>query len=133
MTQKLPFYFLLIAMIFAATAGCKSSIQKSIIYPANDEILRYNLPYDLTFLRVLEAMGSMEGWDLEITEKEKGMIAVRNMDWTRPDDSDRRVIKVLVKRESRDITTVEIEPRSRHILGGGAILKRIEQYVSREL
>jgi hypothetical protein len=131
--KKFPFFYFLIAMTFVMAAGCKSSIQKSIIYPANDEVLRYTLPYDLTFLRTLEALGSMKGWELDITEKEKGTITVRNVDWSRPDDSDRRLITVLVKRESREVTTVEIAPQSRHILGGGAMLKRIEQYVSKEL
>lgn len=130
--KKVPFFYFLIAVLFAVS-GCKSSIQKSIVYPANDEILRYNLPYDLVYLRTLEAVGSMQGWELEITEKEKGTVAVRNLDWTRPDDSDRRILTFLIKRESRQVTTVEIAPSSRHILGGGAMLKKIQQYVSREL
>ncbi len=132
MKSKAFFFYSLVSILFF-TAGCKSSIQKSIIYPANDEVLQYELPYDLVYLRTLEAVGNMEGWELDITEKEKGTIRVRNLDWTRPDDSDRRLMTFVVKRLTRKITTVEIAPESRHVLGGGAMLKKIEKYVSSEL
>lgn len=126
-------FFLFLPVFLFMAAGCQHSIQKSIVYPANDEILRYPLPYDLTFLRVLEAVSSIPGWDIEITEKEKGTITIRNLDWTALDDSDRRTLTFLVKNEGKNETTVEIAPESRHILGGADMLKKIQDYVSREL
>lgn len=121
-----------ISVLMLTLAGC-TSIQKSPVYPAHDETLIYKLPYDLTFLRALDALSNIPGWELDLTEKEKGLIRVRNLDWTKLDDSDTRVITFLVRRVSRTETSVQIAPESQHILGGGDLMKRINQYVSVEL
>ena len=131
MKPKIFSFFVIPVFLFLA-AGCQS-VQKSPVYPANDEVLRYPLSYDLTYLRTLEAVASTPGWELDSTEKEKGIITVRNLNWTRLDDSDRRVIVFVVKSAGRSETTVEIAPQSRHILGGADMLKRVGDYVSREL
>src|SRR5262245_61847746 len=131
--MKKFFSFLFIPAFLIVAAGCQHSVQKSIVYPANDEVLRYDLPYDLTYLRVLEAIDSLSGWQLDTTEKEKGAITIRNLDWVRLDDSDRRYMTFLVKNAGPRETTVEIAPESRHILGGADMLKKIQQYVSREI
>ncbi len=128
---NLLFLFLLAGSVFL-TAGC-SSIQKSPVYPAYDEILLYQLPYDLTYLRVMDSLSNLPGWELDLTEKEKGLIRVRNLDWSKLDDSDTRLISFLVRRVSRTQTSVQIAPESQHTLGGGDLMKRINEYVSVEL
>ena len=131
MKQQSFFSYFLITVIFLIT-GCQS-IQKSPVYPAYDEILLYQLPYDLTYLRALDALSTTPGWELDSTEKEKGIINVRNLNWTRLDDSDTRLITFFVRRASRSETSVQIAPQSQHTLGGGDLMKRINQYVSAEL
>lgn len=118
---------------FLLMTGCQSSIQKSIVYPAYDEVLVFPLAYDLTYLRTLDALSNIPGWELDLTEKEKGLIRVRNLDWTRLDDGDRRLMTFVVKRVSRGETSVELAADSQHTLGGADLMKRVNQYISAEL
>ena len=124
--------FLSIFIMVLFLTGCQS-IQKSPIYPAYDETLLYQLPYDLTYLRTLDALSNIPGWELDLTEKEKGIIRVRNLDWSKLDDSDKRLISFNVRRVSRTETSIQIAPESQHTLGGGDLMKLINQYVSAEL
>ena len=121
-----------IVVSILALTGCQS-IQKSPIYPAHDETLLYQLPYDLTYLRTLDALSNIHGWELDLTEKEKGIIRVRNLDWVRLDDSDTRMITFSIRRVSRTQTSIQIAPESQHTLGSGDLLKIINQYISAEL
>lgn len=119
-------------LMFFFVTGCVN-IQKSPVYPAHDEVLLYELPYDLTYLRTLDALSNLPGWELDITEKEKGTIRVRNLNWTRLDDSDRRLVTFVISRVSRTETSVQIAPESQRTLGGGDLMKHINKYVSAEL
>lgn len=119
-------------IMFLFVTGCVN-IQKSPVYPAHDEVLLYKLPYDLTYLRTLDALSNLPGWELDITEKEKGTIRIRNLNWTRLDDSDRRLVTFVVARVSRTETSVQIAPESQRTLGAGDLMKHINKYVSAEL
>lgn len=104
------------------------------IPPAYEEVLIYQLPYDLVYLRVFEALENVNNeWELEETEKEKGIIRARNMAYSRLDDADKRTATILVKRLGRGQTSVALAPYSNQVLGGKELMKRISQYVSREL
>ena len=111
-------------------SGCSTS-QK--VFPVHDEVLSYKLPYDLTYLRALEALENVSGWELEETEKEKGYITVRNVAYSRFDDADKRRATFLLKRVAREETSIELAPQSQRVVGGDDLLKRISQYLSREL
>ena len=110
--------------------GCAA---KSKILPLHDEVLRFHLPYDLTYLRSTEALERVEGWELESTEKERGIIQVRNINYSSFDDADKRIATLWVKRIGPRETAVQLAPQSQTTLGGGELLERVSQYLDQEL
>lgn len=110
--------------------GCAA--QKKIP-PAYEEVLIFPLSYDLVYLRVFEALENVNEWELEETEKEKGIIRARNTAYSRLDDADKRTATILVKRLEPGQTSVSLAPYSNQVFGGKELMKRISQYVSREL
>ncbi len=118
-------------LILAPLAGCSSIRQEDI--PAHTEVLLYTTPFDLTYLRTLEALENVDGWELEETEKEKGIIRVRNMKYSNLADADLRQATILITRIDRGQTSVQLAPYSQHVIGGADLMKRISQYVGREL
>ncbi|HOG24438.1 MAG: hypothetical protein BWY44_01129 [Candidatus Omnitrophica bacterium ADurb.Bin292] len=111
-------------------SGC-ATVEKML--PFHDEVLVYELPLDLTYLRTTEAMETLPGWVIESTDKEKGVIAARNVEYSRLDDSDTRTVTVLVKRVDRTHTSVTLAPESQRSLSGGDMLKAIDTMLSAEL
>ena len=45
------------------SAGC---VHDTAVRPLHNEVLRYPVAYDLAYLRTLEALQSLPGWELEI-------------------------------------------------------------------
>ena len=111
-------------------AGCTTAKK---ILPLHDEVLRFNLPYDLTYLRAAEALQRVAGWELESTEKEKGIILVRNINYSSFDDADKRIATVLIKHIGARETSVQLAPESQRILGGGTLLENISRIMDQEL
>ncbi len=105
--------------------GC-SSIEE---YPRYDRELVYQKPYDLTYLRALEALNSFPNWILEETDKEKGIIAIQNTEFGHLFDRDKANARFVVKRIGRNETSVALEPGSQTIQKGGEFLERIDQYM----
>lgn len=125
--------FLLFFMLVTLVSGCALSRIGGKVMPTYDEVLIYDLPYDLVYLRSLEALESLPDWELEETEKEKGIIRVRNINFSTFTDADQRTATVLVTRINRQKTSVALAPHSRHVVGGGDLLERVSLYLSREL
>lgn len=111
-------------------AGC---LQHKPFLPVHDQVLVYDIPYDLVYLRVLEGLQSVPGWDLEATVKEAGLIRVRNINISTLEDSDKRTITFLVKRLESGKTSVELAPSSQQTLGGGDLIKAVAHELDREL
>ena len=103
------------------------------VLPVHDEVLIYKLPFDLTYLRAEEALERVEGWELQMTEKEKGLIVIRNTNYSSFSDADKRNATFLVKRVGPKETSVELAPQSQSVLGGGDLLRKIAKYLDREL
>jgi len=122
--------FVLILILGLGLAGCNTVGE---VLPPNDEVLVYKLPYDLTYLRTMEALNSVEDWQLEETDKERGMISVRDMNYSRLDDSDLRVITFVVKRVDRETTSVSIDTKSQKVFGGKKLLEAIGGALGREI
>ncbi|MSR77446.1 MAG: hypothetical protein EXS63_04385 [Candidatus Omnitrophica bacterium] len=110
--------------------GCKT-VEK-IISPAHSEVLIYNLSFDLTYLRTLEALQTVPDWELRLTEKEKGKILVYNLAFGKFGDSDKRSITFLLSRISRTQTSVRIDPDDQHVPGGGALMERVASFLNQE-
>ena len=116
--------------LLVLTAGC---FEHNPVLPVHDEVLVYNLPYDLTYLRVVEGLQSVAGWDLDITLKESGLVRVRNLDYSGLDDADKRTVTFLVKRIESRKTSVELMPESQQTLGSGDLLKAVANELSQEV
>lgn len=118
-------------LVAIALTGCASS--KKPLLPAHDEVLVYPLAYDLTFLKTMEALMSIPGWDMEITDKESGLIRVRNIDYTGLDDSDQRLATFVLKRVARGETSIELEKGSQQVFGVKDLMKAISTQLNREV
>ena len=126
------FFFLMFTLsIVLSAAGCSALRHEDV--PAHDDVLLYELPYDLTYLRTLEALEKVPDWELEETEKEKGIIRARNMDFSNFADADQRAATILVKRVGRRQTSVALAEYSQRVVGGDRLLQSISEYVGAEL
>ena len=121
----------LILLAGISFSGCRTI--KNEVLPFNDEILIYELPFDLTYLRTMEALQAVRDWELEITDKEKGLIQVRNIRYDSFADADLRTIVLELHRVSRRETSVKIARGSQRVPGGDKLLKKINEYLTREL
>jgi hypothetical protein len=117
--------------VVAALIGCANP--KKPLLPVHDEVLVYPLAYDLTYLRTLEALMAVSGWDLEITDKENGLIRVRNIDYTGLDNSDQRTATFLLKRVGQRETSIELARDSQQAIGAGALIKAVSGQLNREV
>lgn len=122
---------MLAILVLAPLTGCATFRDEDI--PAHTEVLVYNLPYDLTYLKTIEAVESVEGWDLDETEKERGTIRARNTEFTNLADKDKSSATFIVKRLDRGQTSIELAPYSQRVVGGAKLMKRIAEYVGHEL
>ena len=122
--------FVLVLILGLGLAGCNTV---SKVLPPTDQVLVYNLPYDLTYLRTLDALNSVGNWDLQETDKEQGMISMRNTNYSNLSDSDQRVITFVVKRVDRGTTSVSIDPKSQKVIGGKKLLDTISEALGREI
>lgn len=120
----------LILIAFFLTLGCA---HKKPLLPVHDEVLVYQLPYDLTYLRVLDSLQTLPDWELEVTDKEAGFVRVRNMNYGGLDDADKRTATFLIKRINLGETSVELAPESQQVIGVGDLMKAVGKYLSREV
>jgi len=114
------FIFLMIGVMLVI-GGCAS-----VEGPKCDQVLVYEQPYDLTYLRALEAMNEFQGWLLEATDKGTGAIRLRNTEYGHMFDRDKAVADVVVKRISKDKTSISLAPDSQMVLKGKELLEHID-------
>ncbi len=123
---------LLIVLPFLAWMGSGCASNKSIL-PLHDEVLTYSLPFDLTYLRTIEAIQQHKDWDLDWTDREKGLISIRNMRFNSWADADKRQAFVVVKAVNKNETAVYFDSASQAVVGGEEILSLIRDQLSREV
>jgi MFS superfamily sulfate permease-like transporter len=128
--MKNIFAIVFILMFALGLAACNTVGE---VLPPNDQVLVYKLPYDLTYLRTLDALDSVGTWELEETDKERGLITVRDTNYSRLDDSDLRTVTFLVKRVDRETTSVSIDPDSQKVYGGKKLLDAVSEALGREI
>ena len=95
-------------------------------FPAYDQVLIYDRPYDYTFLRTIEALNTFRDWTIEETDKNKGLIVMRNTQYSHIFDRDKLTARFTVKSLGRRQTSVALEPSSQRLEQGGELLKRID-------
>lgn len=128
--MKKTTYAIILSVIFSlSVTGCAADNQ---VLPTHDEVLTYQVPYDLAFLRTIEALESLPDWELSETEKEKGIIRVNNTNFATFDDADKREATFIVKRVNRKETSIALAPYSQQVIGAKDLFKRISQYVGTE-
>ena len=109
-------------------SGCAAAGDK--ILPIHDEVLRFHAPYDFVYLRVIETLERVEGWELESTEKEKGIIVARNINFSSLADADKRNATFWLKSLGPREISVQLAPQSQRVLGGELLLQRISEAFS---
>ncbi len=124
---------LVIALSLVIGMGWGCAGNHSSLLPTHDEVLTYPLPYDLVYLRTLEAIQQNADWDLDWTDKEKGVISIRNMRYSSFADADKRQALLLVKRVNEKETTVQFDSSSQSVVGGDEVLSLIRGQLSREV
>lgn len=129
--MKSATWAMMAVLFLAPLTGCSTFRDQAI--PAHTEVLIYDLPYDLTFLRTLEALESVNGWELDETEKENGTIRARNTEFANLADKDKSTATFIVKRINRGQTSIQLAPDSQRVVGGAALMKRVAEYVGREI
>jgi hypothetical protein len=122
------FTCLMISLISVSAFGCTATYDK----PVYDQEVVFEQPYDFTFLRVIEALNTMNGWILEETDKEAGLMVVRNREYGHIFDRDKGVVTFLVKRLSRTKTSIMVAPESQREPGAGDLLRRIDLLVPKK-
>ena len=126
--KKILSFSVLTFLLSLASLGCA----RSSLLPVHDQVLVYPLPYDLTFLRTIEAIQAHSEWDLDWTDKEKGIISIRNMRYSSFADADRRQAILIVKRLNAHETSVQFDTKSQAVVGGDEILSLIRGQLSSE-
>ena len=115
--------FLLVLAFIFFVSGCATAKE----YPKFDQVLVYDKPYDFTYLKTLEALNTFTSWTLEETDKNKGMIVLRNTEYGNLFDRDKWVIRFNVISLGRKKTSVSIDPASQRNVMGGELLSRVDQ------
>lgn len=111
--------------------GCAGS--SSSLLPVHDEVLTYPLPLDLMYLRTVEAIQTSPDWEIDFTDKEKGLIYLRNLKYSSFSDADLRTATLVIKRIGPRETSVQLDAKSQAVRGGDDILNLIKRSLSREV
>lgn len=119
--EKMPIWAAVAALVFLTSACTPRGLLRA------DEVLVYNRAYDFVFLRTMEAVDNVPNWSLSDTDKEKGLLSVRSMNFSSGFDAEKRIATFVVKRISRRKTSVELEPQSQTVIGGKELLRAIDQ------
>ena len=133
--MKKQFLLTFIALtLLASISGC-SAFKKHILHHEQevtvyDRVLVYDRPYDYTFLKTIEALNTFPEWVLEETDKNKGLIVIRNTQYGHLFDRDKWVVRFNVKRLDKRKTSVALEPDSQRTEKGGELLDRIDEVVN---
>lgn len=123
----------LMVLFFLSLAGGGCRTTSSVVKVDHKEVLDFPLPFDLVYLRTIEAINEDPDWELDFTDKEKGYIVLHNQNFSSFDDADLRTAKLIVKRLAYQRTTVELAPESRGVSGGDTILGLIKKHLTFEV
>ena len=126
--MRVPLFLLFLAVIFS---GCTSDGRPKLI-EAHDEVITSPHPMDFTYLRTLEAVQALPDWELDRTDKEKGIMHIRNVRYSSFADADLRIATLQLKRVSPRKTTIQLTKETQSIVGGDEVLKAIKKQLGLE-
>ncbi|OGW77212.1 MAG: hypothetical protein A3J52_00795 [Omnitrophica bacterium RIFCSPHIGHO2_02_FULL_49_9] len=119
-----------VTAVLLLSVSLTSCISFRTDYPRYDQVLTYDRPYDYTYLKALEALNTFPEWTLELTDKDEGLLILRNREYGHLFDRDKQVARIRVRRVSTHQTSVALDPDSQRIPKGGEFLKRINEFLS---
>ncbi len=120
----------LLVFVLMASAGCASlkkcgaKCDEKVVY---DQVLTYDKPYDYVYMKTLFALNDYPNWLLDETDKEKGIIVLRDIQFGHMFDRDKWLVRVSIKRINIKETSVSLTPETQECPEGGKILDRIDQ------
>jgi hypothetical protein len=119
-----------LGVVLVLVSGCRTLDQMSQEGPpAYDKVHVYDQPYDFTYLRALEALNTFNDWILEETDKEKGLIVVRNTQYSHLFDKDKWVARFHVRRVDRMHTSVELDPVSQKLPQAREFMESLDKMI----
>lgn len=127
MKIKFPTVAILALSVVAGCAWFEKTIEEPTRY---DQVLVYERPYDFTYLKTLEALNTFPDWVLQETDKEKGIIEIRNTQYGHIFDRDKWTARFNVKRLDRKKTSVSLDPSTQTVERGKELLDRIDQVMN---
>lgn len=133
--MKKQFLVIFFGLIFVTGFSSCSAFKKHILRHEQeaavyDRVLVYDRPYDYTFLKTIEALNTFPEWVLEETDKNKGLIVIRNTQYGHLFDRDKWVARFNIRRLDKRKTSVALEPASQRIEKGGELLDRIDEVIN---
>jgi hypothetical protein len=127
--MRVPLFLLL---LFSVTFfGCTSDGKPKLL-EVHDEVIVSPYAMDYTYLRALEAVQAMPDWELDRTDKEKGILHVRNLRFSSFADADLRTATLQLKRLGPRQTSIQFTQETQSIVWGDEILKAIKQNLALE-
>jgi len=127
--KQTPILLVIVSLFSLTGLGCG----RDTSFVTHDEVLVYPLPLDVTYLRTLEAIDAHPDWDLNWTDKEKGLISIYNARFSSYADADERYATLVVKRVSNQESSVQLDPKSVAVVDGDEILALIKKYLTQEI
>ncbi len=126
--MKMSFWLsLAFALVLSGCAGKSSYLPIAQVPASNFEEIRVAKPYDFVYLGVFDTVNELSAWNPEQTLKADGLIVLQNSQFSRFDDSDRRVLRLKIRRDSQYQTSVFLEPESRSVIGASDVLEAIRK------
>lgn len=124
---------ILIVLVMAGlTTGCKTWHSEVKEVPPFERTLVFDRPFDVTYLKTLEALNTFPDWLLLQTNKEQGLIVLRNQQYGHVFDRDKGIARFIIRRVNRKQTSVELDPSSQEMGKGELLLEQIKQMVGRQ-
>ena len=122
---------LAVLLVVSMTAGCLttgSGLKKED--PPFDRTIVFDRPFDVTFLKTMEALNTFPDWLLQETNKEAGLIILRNQQYGHLFDRDKGIARFAIKRVNRKQTSVELDPSSQDMGKGKVLLDKIKEVMA---
>jgi len=118
-------------LILILASGCTSTGKPKFI-EVHDEVILAPYALDYTYLRTLEAVQALPDWELDRTDKEKGILHLKNVRFSSFADADMRLATLQLKRVGPRETSVQFTEKTQSIVGGDEVLKAVKQYLGME-
>lgn len=119
--------FFVTAFFLAACASSSPYLPVEKIPASNSEEIHVDKAFDFVYLNVFDAANEMKTWSPTKTLKDEGLIQLRNSQFSRFDESDRREIYLRVRRDTPMKTSVFLEPDSRRVIGADEVLAAVRK------